>query len=176
MPWSRQSLGARGLLTGRGLPASSEPQDAMLLVVRGCSTKGVLGNSRQHLLVWRPCETYIACRPRHAGFKRISLTSLILSPLVSRHGTTCPGGRLASAPNRSGSMFDLRLFPEARIIHDLPAPTADMAILPGVRGSRTLRRTEQVRLRSESRGAAGWVPGGTTISTISLRRLVYNAG
>ena len=36
----------------------------------------------------------------------------------------------------------------------------------------TLRRTEQVRLRSEPL----WLPGGTTISTISRRRLVHNAG
>ena len=47
---------------------------------------------------------------------------------------------------------------------------------PGVLGSRTVRRTEQVRLRSKSRGAAGWLPGGTAISTISLRRLVDKAG
>ena len=64
----------------------------------------------------------------------------------------------------------------ARIMYEPPATTADMAVLPGVLGSRTLRRTQQVRLRSESRGAAGWLPGGTTISTISLRRLVHNAG
>jgi len=33
---------------------------------------------------------------------------------------------------------------------------------PGVLGSRTLRRTEKVRLRSEPL----WLPGGTTICTI----------
>jgi hypothetical protein len=60
----------------------------------------------------------------------------------------------------------------ARIMHEPPAPTADLAVLPGVLGSRTLRRTEQVRLRSEPL----WLPGGTTISAISLRRLVHNAG
>ena len=47
-----------------------------------------------------------------------------------------------------------------------------MAVLLGVLGSRTLRRTEQVRLRFEPL----WLPGGTTISTISRRRLVHNAG
>ena len=31
-------------------------------------------------------------------------------------------------------------------------------------------------LRSESRGTAGRLPSGTTISTISRRRLVHNAG
>jgi len=36
----------------------------------------------------------------------------------------------------------------------------------------TLRRTEQVRLRSEPL----WMPGGPAIFTISLRRLVHNAG
>jgi hypothetical protein len=30
--------------------------------------------------------------------------------------------------------------------------------------------------RSESRGAAGWLLGGTAISTISRRHLVLNAG
>jgi len=43
---------------------------------------------------------------------------------------------------------------------------------PGVLGSRTLRRTEHVHLRSEPL----WLPGGTTMSTISRRRLVHNAG
>ena len=37
----------------------------------------------------------------------------------------------------------------ARIMHEPPAATADMAGLSGVLKSRTLRRTEQVRLRSE---------------------------
>ena len=60
----------------------------------------------------------------------------------------------------------------ARIMHEPPAATADMAVLPGVLGSRTLRCTEKVRLRSEPL----WLPGGTTISTISRRRLVHNAG
>src|SRR5512139_3304419 len=60
-------------------------------------------------------------------------------------------------------------------MHEPPAATADLAVLPGVLRSRTLRRTEQVRLSSESRGAAGWLPGGTTISTISRRRVVHNA-
>jgi hypothetical protein len=60
----------------------------------------------------------------------------------------------------------------ARIMHEPPAATADLAVLPGVLGTGTLRRTEQVRLRSESLR----LPGGTAISTISLRRLVHNAG
>jgi hypothetical protein len=32
--------------------------------------------------------------------------------------------------------------------HELPATTADMAVLPGILGCWTLRRTAQVRLRS----------------------------
>jgi hypothetical protein len=47
----------------------------------------------------------------------------------------------------------------ARIFHELPAATTDMAVLPGVLGCRPLRRTVQVRLGSETL----WVPGGTTI-------------
>jgi len=57
-------------------------------------------------------------------------------------------------------------------MHEPPAAIVDLAVLPGVRGSRTLRRTGQVRLRSESL----WLPGGTAISVISRRRLVHNAG
>ena len=60
----------------------------------------------------------------------------------------------------------------ARIMHDPPAAPAHLAVLPGVLGSRALRRTEQVRLRSEPLR----FPGGTAISTISRRRLVHNAG
>ena len=33
--------------------------------------------------------------------------------------------------------------PQARIMHEPPAASADMAVLPGVLGSRTLRRTEK---------------------------------
>ena len=40
------------------------------------------------------------------------------------------------------------LAPLARIMHEPPAAIADLTVLPGVLGSRTLRRTEQVRLRS----------------------------
>jgi hypothetical protein len=57
-------------------------------------------------------------------------------------------------------------------MHETPAATVDMAALPGVLRSRTLRRTEKVRLRSEPL----WLPGGTTISTLFRRRLVHNAG
>ena len=59
----------------------------------------------------------------------------------------------------------------ARIMHKPPAAIANLAVLPGVLGSRTLRRTDQVRLRPEPL----WLPGGTTIFTISRRRLVHNA-
>lgn len=47
-----------------------------------------------------------------------------------------------------------------------------MAVLLGVLGTRTLRRTKKVRLRSEPLR----LPGGTVISMISLMRLVHNAG
>jgi hypothetical protein len=133
----------------------------MHLLVCGCSTKRVVGSSRRRFLVWRAGETYIACLPRPPGSKRISLTGVILSLLVSLHGTTCPGGRLASAPNRSGSMFGLRLFREARTMHEPPAATADMVVLPGVLGSRTLRRT--------NRYASGPSPCGCPVARPSPR-------
>jgi hypothetical protein len=61
-------------------------------------------------------------------------------------------------------------------MHEPPAATADLAVLPGVLGSRTLRRTEKVRLRFESRGGAGRLPGGAAIFMVSLRRPVHDAG
>ena len=60
----------------------------------------------------------------------------------------------------------------ARIIHELPAATADMAALPDVLGPRTLRRTVQVRLGCESL----WLPGGASIFTVSRHHLMNNAG
>ena len=44
----------------------------------------------------------------------------------------------------------------ARIMHEPPAATADVAVLSGVLGSCTLRRTEQVRLRSEPLRDGRW--------------------
>ena len=51
----------------------------------------------------------------------------------------------------------------ARIFHELLAPTTDMAVLPGLLRCRTLRRTVQVRLGSNTLR----LPGGTPISMVS---------
>ncbi|MEE9122094.1 MAG: hypothetical protein V3U56_12545 [Syntrophobacteria bacterium] len=47
-----------------------------------------------------------------------------------------------------------------------------MAVLPGVLGPHTLRRTVQVRLGSEPLR----LPGGTPISKVSLRQFMKYAG
>ncbi len=60
----------------------------------------------------------------------------------------------------------------ARIFHESSATTADMAVLPGVLGCRTLRRTAQVRLGSNPL----WLPGRTAIFTVSQRHFVKYAG
>ena len=44
----------------------------------------------------------------------------------------------------------------AWMFYESPATTADMAVLPGVLGCRTLRRTAQVRLRSNTLRVARW--------------------
>ncbi len=44
----------------------------------------------------------------------------------------------------------------ARIIHESAAPTADMGVLQDVLGSRTLRRTIQVRLGMQDPAVAQW--------------------
>jgi hypothetical protein len=69
----------------------------------------------------------------------------------------------------------------ARILHESPAATTDMAVLPGVLGlavlpgvlgCRTLRRTVQVRLGSNTL----WLPGGTTIFTVSPQQFMKHSG
>ncbi|MBW2580524.1 MAG: hypothetical protein JRD00_06185 [Deltaproteobacteria bacterium] len=54
----------------------------------------------------------------------------------------------------------------------MPAPTADMSVLPGVLRYRTLRRTVQVRLASDPLR----LPGGTAISTVSRHQFVKYPG
>jgi hypothetical protein len=59
------------------------------------------------------------------------------------------------------------------MFHESPAATVDMAVLPGVLGCRTLRRTVQVRLRSNTL----WMPGGTPILfALAALRSVPQAG
>ena len=58
------------------------------------------------------------------------------------------------------------------MFHESPAATADIAILPGVLGCCTLRRTVQVRLGSNTL----WLPGGTPISTISRLQFMKYPG
>jgi len=71
------------------------------------------------------------------------------------------------------------------IFHEKVATTADMAVLPSVLGSRTLRRTFQVRLGSETLRVFGGPPAspersrwraGTSIFAVSLHRFMENDG
>ena len=54
----------------------------------------------------------------------------------------------------------------ARMFHESLAATVGMAVLPGVLGCRTLRRTVQVRLGSNTLQ----LPGGTPIFTVSRQQ------
>ena len=56
--------------------------------------------------------------------------------------------------------------------HEPLAATEDMAVLPGVLGRRTLRRTVQVRLGSNTLR----LPGGTAIFTVSRQRFMKHPG
>ena len=58
------------------------------------------------------------------------------------------------------------------MFHELLAATADMAVLPGVLGYRTLRRTVQVRLGSNTLR----LPGGTAIFTVSRQQFMKHPG
>jgi len=60
----------------------------------------------------------------------------------------------------------------ARIFHELLAATTDMAVLPGVLGCRTLRRTVQVRLGSNSLR----LPGSTPIFAVSRQQFMKYPG
>jgi hypothetical protein len=68
-----------------------------------------------------------------------------------------------------GSMEDLSL---ARTLHELLAPTTDMAALPGVLGCRPLRRTVQVRLGTDTL----WLLGGTPIFVVSRQQFMKYPG
>jgi hypothetical protein len=58
------------------------------------------------------------------------------------------------------------------MFHESPAATADMTVLPRVLGCRTLRRTVQVRLRSNPLR----LHGGTSFSTVSLTAIHETSG
>jgi hypothetical protein len=60
----------------------------------------------------------------------------------------------------------------ARIFHETLAATTDMAVLPGVLGCRTLRRTVQVRLGTNTLR----LPGGTTIFVVSRQQFMKYPG
>jgi hypothetical protein len=65
----------------------------------------------------------------------------------------------------------------ARIFHELLAATTDMAVLPGVLGCRTLRRTVQVRLGTNPAVPRDELPGGTPILfALAALRSVPQAG
>jgi hypothetical protein len=58
------------------------------------------------------------------------------------------------------------------MFHELPAATVDLAVLPGVLECRTLRRTVQVRLGSNTLR----LPGGKAIFTVSRRQFMKYPG
>ena len=60
----------------------------------------------------------------------------------------------------------------AWIFHESLAATTDMAALPGVLGCRTLRRTVQVRLGTNTL----WFPGGTPIFVVSRQQFMKYPG
>ncbi|MEE9527764.1 MAG: hypothetical protein V3W07_08865, partial [Syntrophobacteria bacterium] len=60
----------------------------------------------------------------------------------------------------------------ARIFHELPTATTNMAILPGVLGYRPLRRTVQVHLGTNTLR----LPGGTPIFVVSRQQFMKYPG
>jgi hypothetical protein len=94
--------------------------------------------------------------PPHRRSTLKSSSSLLHLKLIHAHLTTLadtrsrwkrkqPNPRLAQIIKAEPKLTeDL-----ARIMHETPAATGDMAPLPGILGSRSSSRTEQVRLRSD---------------------------
>ena len=78
-------------------------------------------------------------------------------------------GKLYTVDPNTGDAVEIDL---ARIFHEWLAATADMTVLPGVLARRTLRRTVQVRLGSNSLR----LPGGAAISTVSRRQFMKHPG
>ena len=60
----------------------------------------------------------------------------------------------------------------ARMFHESLAATEDIAVLPGVLGCRSLRRTVQVRLGSNTLR----LPGGMAIFTVSRQQFMKHPG
>ena len=86
---------------------------------------------------------------------------------------TANGQKKAFAPSsaslykREGDVVHL-----TRIFHESLAATTDMAVLPGVLGCRTLRRTVQVRLGTNPLR----LPGGTPILVVSRQQFMKSPG
>ena len=72
----------------------------------------------------------------------------------------------------SHKAFRIIAIPLARIFHELLAVTTDMAVLPGVLGCRSLRRTVQVRLGTNTLR----LPGGTPIFAVSRQQFMKYPG
>jgi hypothetical protein len=84
-----------------------------------------------------------------------------------------PDFRLSGGGNVDHQWLNIwDIFCLARVFHESPAATTDMVVLPGVLGCRTLRRTVQVRLGSNSLR----LPGGTPISAVSQRKFMKHPG
>jgi hypothetical protein len=64
----------------------------------------------------------------------------------------------------------------ARIFHESLAATTDMVVLPGVLGSRPLRRTVQVRLGTNPAVPRDELPGGTPIFIVSRQHFMKYPG
>ena len=60
----------------------------------------------------------------------------------------------------------------ARMFHEWPTATTDMAVLPGVLGCRPLRRTVQVRLGTNTLR----LPGSTAIFMVSPQQFMKHPG
>src|SRR5210317_1916066 len=87
------------------------------------------------------------------------------------------GGRAAGSKKRKESL--------ARIFHESPAATTDLAVLPGVLRCRPLRRTVQVRLEANpavprdgcpARGASACAARGTPIFAVSRQQFIKYPG
>jgi hypothetical protein len=88
-----------------------------------------------------------------------------LSPRLPFAVSPCRSAKLANSAMGSER-------PLTRILHESPAATKDMGVLPAVLGCRLLRRTVQVRLGTNTLR----LPGGTPIFTVSRLQFMQYPG
>ena len=107
----------------------------------------------------------------YADYWRVDLLSLVSEGSIEKREKSKAKRRDGHILGHAQGLID-QLSGLARIFHESPAATTDMAVLPGVLGCRPLRRTVQVRLGTNPLR----LPGGTAIFAVSRQQFTNYQG